>query len=145
MTMESIISVCGDVCSECPRYIATKNNSITELENVARLWHKLGFRDRVIGIEEIKCTGCNKKPNCGYGLTTCEHLMGKDNCGECEFFPCPKFDVIFKKSDIGDEICKLQCNINEYLVLKRAFFNKKEILTKIHRSKFNLKDKNEDN
>jgi hypothetical protein len=134
--MEPIISVCGDVCSECPRYNATINISIEELQNVALLWHRLGFRDRVVDIEEIKCSGCNKKPDCGYGLTTCEHLTDKANCGECELFPCSKFDEVFTRSDKGDEICKLHCNADEYSVLKRAFFNKKEILTNIHHAKF---------
>lgn len=135
--MKPIISVCGDICSECPRYIATKNNRMEELQRVALLWHRLGFRDRVVDVEEIKCTGCHKKPDCGYGLTTCEHMAEKANCGECELFPCPKFDLVFRKSDMGDEICKLHCSSDEYSVLKRAFFNKKEILTNIHRAKFN--------
>ena len=134
--MAQIISVCGDVCSECPRYLATLDDSREKLVNVALLWHRLGFRDRVVDVEEIKCTGCNKKTDCGYGLTTCEHLGNKANCGECELFPCPKFDLVFQKSDMGDEICKLHCSHYEYSVLKRAFFNKKEILTNIHRAKF---------
>jgi hypothetical protein len=135
--MEPIISVCDDVCSECPRYTATINNSIEELQNVALLWYRLGFRDRVVGVEEIKCTGCNKKPDCGYGLTTCEHLTDKANCGECEFFPCPKFDEVFRKSDMGDEICKSKFSLSEYDQFKRAFFMKKEILTNIHLLTFN--------
>jgi hypothetical protein len=133
---ELIISVCGDVCSECPRYKATKRDRIDELEKVAQLWYKLGFRDRVVGIEEIKCTGCNKKPDCGYGLTTCEHLKGLDNCGECELFPCPKFDEVFTKMEKGNEVCKLNCSANDYVIFKKAFFSKKEILAEIHRKKF---------
>lgn len=135
--MSTIISVCGDCCSECPRYLATLNNSSTELERVAQLWFRLGFRDRVVSADEIKCNGCQKKPDCSYGLTNCEHLIGKENCGECKFFPCAKFNAIFKKSDLGDETCKLKCNADEYLQLKRAFFNKKETLSEIHESIFN--------
>ena len=134
---ELIISVCGDVCSECPRYKATKNDRIDELEKVAQLWYTMGFRDRVVNIEEIKCTGCNKKPNCIYGLTTCEHLVEIDNCGECELFPCPKFDEVFKKTDKGDEVCKLNCSVDDYAVLKNAFFSKKEILSEIHKRNMN--------
>ena len=98
--MSTIISVCGDCCSECPRYLATLNNSNTELERIAQLWFRLGFRDRVVSANEIKCNGCQKKPDCSYGLTNCEHLIGKENCGECKFFPCPKFNAVFKKSDL---------------------------------------------
>lgn len=134
--MKTIISVCGDVCSECPRYLATKSDCIDELEKIAQLWYNLGFRDSVVGIEEIKCTGCNKKPNCGYGLTTCEHLVGIDNCGECEHFPCTKFDEVFTKMDKGNEVCRLNCSADDYATLKNAFFSKKEILEDIHRKKF---------
>lgn len=134
--METIIAVCGDVCSECPRYIATKSKQIDELEKVATLWHKLGFRDHVVSMEEIKCAGCKKKPACGYGLTSCEHLNGIENCGECEFFPCSNLESVFMKSDKGDEICRLRCSTEEYGILKKAFFSKNEILTDIHLEKF---------
>ena len=134
--MEPIISACGDICSECPRYMATQSSDNNKLEEIAQLWHRLGLRDHVVGIEEIKCTGCNKKPNCGYGITTCEHLSGKENCGECELFPCPKFDEIFRNSDKYDEICRQFCNPTEYSQLRKAFFQKKEVLSNIHQSKF---------
>jgi hypothetical protein len=134
--METLIAVCGDICTECPRYLATKSGNIEELEKVAQFWFRLGFRDHVVTTEEIKCTGCHKKPNCGYGLTSCEYLVGKANCGECERFPCPKFDEVFRKSEIGDESCKLHCSTDEYRVLKKAFFSKKKVLTEIHREKF---------
>lgn len=138
--MDTVISVCGDCCSECPRYKATQSNSISELEYVAQLWFRLGLRDRVVSIDEISCTGCNKKANCVYNLTTCEHLNGKENCGECRLFPCSKLYAVFKNSDLSDENCKSKCSEDEYLQLKRAFFSKKEILSKINKSIFNKPD-----
>jgi hypothetical protein len=134
--METIISVCGDVCSECPRYIATLDDDNEKLEEIARLWHRLGFRDHIIGIEEIKCTGCNKRPDCIYRLTTCRHLTGKNNCGECELFPCSRFDEILRKLDTIEKASKQLCTPLEYRQLKKAFFNKKKILPNIHQSKF---------
>jgi hypothetical protein len=134
--METRIAVCGDNCSECPRYLATLSNKQQELEKIAQLWYRLGFRDRIVSVEEIKCSGCNKKTDCSYGITTCEHLAGIDNCGECKHFPCPAFDEIFRKTKLGSEICILRCISDEYSSLKKAFFSKKETLTEIHQKKF---------
>ncbi|MDP4274069.1 MAG: DUF3795 domain-containing protein [Bacteroidota bacterium] len=125
------VSICGDICTECPRFIATKNNDTEELQKVARLWYRLGFRDRIVSIEEIKCTGCNKQKSCSYGLNDCVHLKDKDNCGECDLFPCDKIENAFKKSELAESDCKGKCSEEEYLQLKRAFFNKKEILSNI--------------
>lgn len=125
------ISICGDICAECPRYIATENNDTSELQKVALWWYRLGFRDKIVGIEEIKCTGCNKQIICTYGLNDCIHLKNRDNCGECDLFPCEKIENVFKKSELADSLCKGKCTKEEYLQLKRAFFNKKEVLLNI--------------
>lgn len=43
--MMSLIGVCGDNCSYCPRYIATRSGKADELEEVKELWARLGLRD----------------------------------------------------------------------------------------------------
>lgn len=55
------ITLCGDNCLECPRY-----NTYTdeELNKVAKLWHKVGWRDRVVSNEEIRCVGCSSDKQC---------------------------------------------------------------------------------
>ncbi|HOT15937.1 MAG TPA: hypothetical protein PK252_14360 [Bacteroidales bacterium] len=55
MPLSTLISYCGYVCSEYPRYIATQNNDVHELENLARLWFRLGLRDRVVSAQEMRC------------------------------------------------------------------------------------------
>jgi hypothetical protein len=134
--MKQVISICGDVCSECPRYLATLANDHDELQRVAELWFRLGFRDKVVSLEEIKCKGCHTQKQCGYGLTGCKNLTGLANCGECLLFPCEKFDLVFEKTEKGDELCKTRLNALEYAQFKRAFFLKKEILSAIHQFKF---------
>lgn len=40
------IAFCGNNCDFCPRYIATKNESIEELRRCAEIWYKLGWREK---------------------------------------------------------------------------------------------------
>jgi hypothetical protein len=132
MKEELKIGICGDVCSECPRYISTQNNDLSELEKVAELWYRMGFRDKIVSPEELKCTGCSKDLDCTYKVNNCEHLAGKNNCGECEIFPCDRMNLIFDKTDAFALICRKKCTESEYLQLENAFFNKRKILNEIN-------------
>lgn len=129
------ISICGDICSECPRYKATMINDQEALMRVAETWFRLGFRDKIVSMEEIKCLGCNKQKPCAYGLNNCQHLEDKNNCGECNLFPCPKLEVVFKKTALVEKTVKSLSIQAEYLHLKKVFFSKKEILTGINQQK----------
>jgi hypothetical protein len=131
------IAICGDVCSECPRYIATMANDTAEFAKVARLWQKAGYRDRIVSAEELKCHGCNRTIKCAHEINTCEFLGNKSNCGECDFFPCDKINSAFRKSDISKEICKKKCTEEEFQQLNKAFFMKKEILMKVQKKREN--------
>jgi hypothetical protein len=133
MNKVNIISICGDICSECPRYIATLSEDMASLEYLAALWHRLGFRDRVLPPEEMKCTGCNKKKDCNHGINTCEHLGIKNNCGECDHFPCDKIKIVFEKTRETERLCKTKCTPGEYTEFDHAFFMKQQILGKINR------------
>ena len=126
------ISICGDTCSECPRYIATIENDTNRLVELAQLWYRLGFRDRVVEPDEIRCVGCDKTKACSYGINTCPHLEGKDNCGQCDVFPCEKIINIFEKTDDLNERCKRLCPPHEYLQLQKAFLMKRETLYHIN-------------
>jgi hypothetical protein len=135
---EQIISFCGDVCSLCPRYVATLNNDTEALKKFAALWFRLGFRPEVIDPEQMKCYGCNRDMACSNGINNCIHLKKINNCGECQHFPCDKINAVFEKTDKTNTICKGKCTEEEYNVLCNAFLLKREILTKInieHRNK----------
>lgn len=54
--MEEKITLCGDNCIACPRYNA---HSKEELEQVAKLWYRVGWRDRIVSADEIACGGCS--------------------------------------------------------------------------------------
>lgn len=126
------IAICGDICAECPRYIATQANDINALQKIAKLWYRLGFRDAILAPDALQCSGCNKDKVCGHGLTSCEHLKNKNNCGECEYFPCSKIEAVFKKTDAVHELCKSKCTDQEYKSLCKAFLMKREILEEIN-------------
>lgn len=131
------ISFCGDICTECPRYVATIANDVNALKSVAELWFKLGFRPKVVDPEEIKCLGCSKEMACSNGINDCEHLATIMNCGECDSFPCEKINAVFEKTDTVNKTCKDKCTVIEYNVLHKAFFMKRQILTEINRKKRN--------
>jgi len=134
MQINQKISFCGDVCSECPRYIATINNDINALTEFAELWFRLGFRPKVVDPEEIKCYGCNKTMTCSNGINNCEHLSNINNCGECDHFPCDKINAVFQKTDNTNKTCREKCSESEYEILTRAFLNKRQILSEINRN-----------
>jgi len=130
-----IISLCGDLCSECPRYIATQSDDTAKLTELAELWFRLGFRTEIVSVEEIKCNGCSKTKPCSNNINTCDHIRNLGSCGECIFFPCEKINLVFQKTDHWDEICKAKCTADEYAQLKKAFLMKREVLGKIHRNR----------
>lgn len=138
MKKSVLISLCGDTCSECPRYIATQNSDTVRLQKLAELWYRLGFRQEIVGIEEIRCNGCSKTKPCGYGINTCEHVRNLNNCGECAHYPCARISGAFARTDEADQRCRSLCSPEEYAQLQKAFLMKRETLNKINSEKFNI-------
>lgn len=126
--MPCIISACGDNCSVCPRYTAKTE---AELHNVAELWYKLGFRDKVVTSDEIKCNGCSSKNNCKYGLFDCHKRHNVEKCNECNKYPCK---TITDMLDLIEPIrlkSREICTDEEYNALAKAFFEKKQNLERL--------------
>lgn len=125
--MEEMITLCGDNCMKCPRYNANSNE---ELEQVAKLWYRIGLRDTIVSTEEINCRGCSPHKQCAYQLFDCieEHKVLK--CNQCVAFPCEKIKNMLKKSKLYQEKCKEICSKQEYEALTEAFFNKEANLYK---------------
>lgn len=126
-TMNQKITLCGDNCMECPRYLA---NSEEELHEIAKLWHKVGWRDRVVSNDEIRCTGCSSHKECTYGLVECtkEHQVSK--CNQCIEFPCVRILDMLKRSEEYKRKCREVCSEAEYVMLEKAFFDKENNLKK---------------
>jgi hypothetical protein len=132
MSKDLKIAYCGDVCTECPRYIATQNKDNAEFVKIAELWFRLGFRERIVSAGELKCNGCSKDLECAHLINTCEHLKDKYNCGECDLFPCDKLNAAFQKSEKINKLCKAKCTALEFEKLSRAFLMKRQILSEIN-------------
>ena len=121
------ITLCGDNCFSCPRYNAQSDE---ELEQVAKLWYRVGMRDSIVSTKEIKCNGCSPNKDCTYQLFDCVKGHGVSKCNQCVDFPCEKISHMLEKSKKYQDKCKRFCSRQEYATLRDAFFNKEENLKK---------------
>lgn len=121
------ITLCGDNCLECPRYLAKTEK---ELKDAAELWYRVGWRDSIVSPDEIRCTGCSSHKNCTYQLVTCVKEHKVEKCSQCSEFPCDKINRMLIRSYEYQEKCKSVCSQDEYEKLEKSFFNKAENLMK---------------
>jgi hypothetical protein len=126
-----IISACGNDCKACPRHMPKTDD---ELQKTAELWFKIGYRNRVVTNDEIKCYGCKTDNWCRYDIVHCVTAKGVDNCGKCEDYPCSKINEAFEKTVAFVPACKKICSSDEYDTMTKAFFEKKKNLDSIHLS-----------
>lgn len=121
------ITLCGDNCTYCPRYLAKTD---AELEKVAELWYRAGWREKIVSNDEIRCSGCSSHKNCTYELVDCIKKQHIEKCCECNQFPCEKISKMLKRTKEYDAKCKEVCSKEEYNLLEKAFFHKEENLKK---------------
>lgn len=124
---EEMITLCGDNCLDCPRYLAKTEE---ELAETADLWYRMGWRDKVVSNEEIRCTGCTSHKECTYHLVECTKEHGVEKCRLCLQFPCDKSKDMLDRSKEYERKSRAVCTAGEYRMLKAAFFNKEENLKK---------------
>ncbi|HUW66368.1 MAG TPA: DUF3795 domain-containing protein [Spirochaetia bacterium] len=86
-----MIGYCGLVCSECPAFLATKNDDDVAREKTAAMYaEKYGFD---LKPEDINCDGCltlgeRKLIYCQTcGIKQCCSERGQENCALCSE-PC---------------------------------------------------------
>lgn len=121
---EPIISVCGDDCAVCPRYLAQTDE---ELHETALFWYKAGWRDYILSNEEIKCTGCGFRPQCSFMLLPCTVEHGVNMCYECSSFVCDKVRNTIAISEEKMKACREACDSDaEFEMMRRAFYNKEK-------------------
>ena len=125
--MEEKITLCGDNCIECPRYNA---HSEEELQNVAELWYRVGWRDYIVSNEEIRCEGCSSHKTCTYHLVECTKEHNVVKCNQCAEFPCERISNMLERSKEYQKRCKEVCSDVEYDMLEKAFFDKESNLRK---------------
>lgn len=131
---EPIISVCGDDCAVCPRYLAKTDE---ELHETAIFWHQVGWRDHVVTNEEIRCTGCGCRPSCSYARLPCIEAHGVKQCRDCPQFECAKIAEMLENSDIKKAVCESACETpEEFAGFCRAFYEKETNLREKERTDF---------
>ena len=138
----NMIGICGDKCNCCPRYIATQDGSIQDLEKVKELWVRLGLRDSNFLAQDMACEGCLPENKCAYiDLRSCPNLKSCENCGLCIEYPCKLIKRAFESEKLEIQAQKV-CTQEEMEILRKAFFSKKEYFDHIHQ-KFQEKSRKE--
>lgn len=119
-------SVCGDDCAVCPRFLAQTEE---ELHQTAVFWHQVGWRDRVVSNEEIRCRGCGTRQSCAFMLLPCLKEKGLASCAACGEHPCKKIDRMLALSAEKEAQCRNACGDERmFAMLKRAFYEKERNL-----------------
>jgi hypothetical protein len=126
--MPSKISACGNDCTACPRYIATQSGNPEELELVAELWYRCGWREKVVSNKEIACKGCKPNSHCKYHIIECVAERNVASCAVCLEYPCEKINYAFETSDKFERTIEEVCSASEVINLKKAFAHKRKNL-----------------
>ena len=130
MIEEKIIAACGNDCASCPRYVVYPyEKTDDELYHTAELWMRIGYRDHVVGNEEIACYGCKPENWCRYRVIKCCKDQGIKTCGECSEYPCDNIKACFKVTKSFEPLCRQVCTDDEYKRLEKAFFVKEKNLS----------------
>lgn len=125
ISTRSRIAVCGNDCGKCPRHASRTDE---ELAEAARLWHRVGLRDRELAVDEIRCGGCRPGRPCPHGVVDCAAEQGVDSCGLCENYPCRTIQEAFDRTATFTPRCLAACTSGEFAALHAAFFRKQENL-----------------
>lgn len=106
--MERIVAYCGIICSDCPTFIATKNDDDAERRRVAELWTKQYGKE--YKKEDINCDGClTGGPRIFNYCKVCEIrkcARGRDvrNCAYCEDYACETLSKLLNEYEPAKEV-----------------------------------------
>lgn len=128
--MRKIIAYCGNVCTSCPRFLATFNNNREQLQAVRNLWVKTELRDESVIAEDLKCRGCTSATHCRHGIRECAQSKKVQTCAECGDYPCSKLNLAFDRTAEFAHECKGNCTPEEYSSMDESMFQKKSTLDK---------------
>ncbi len=93
-----MIAHCGLICTECPAYLATRNDDQELRAKTAAEWSKM-FKSE-IKPQDINCDGCLSQSAklfgyCGVcAVRRCGQEKGLENCAPCPDYPCPELTEI---------------------------------------------------
>ena len=93
---QTIIAYCGLTCTDCPAFIATRDNDTEKLKSLAMEWYgEEGDPDYCL------CEGCNteglKNKHCSNcGVRTCAIQRGVVICAHCDDYGCDTLTGLFQ-------------------------------------------------
>ena len=96
-----MVSFCGEICTECSAYVATRSDDAAALQRVADEWNaRFGTSLRA---EDCVCDGClGEGRRIGYCRTcavrACAIERRLENCAHCKEYACQKLGVCFENS-----------------------------------------------
>jgi hypothetical protein len=95
--METMISRCGLVCTQCPAFIATLEDDDAKRAEVAELWSKQFNME--IKAEDVNCVGCladgKHSSYCGIcEIRKCAIERGLESCGLCDDYACENLEKV---------------------------------------------------
>ena len=96
--MQEMIAYCGLVCTGCPAYIATQENSDTLRKQVVEKWSTDLYP---IKVEDINCDGCLSVGKrlikfCNEcEVRACGSEKEIENCAHCEDYACSKLEKLW--------------------------------------------------
>lgn len=123
---DPVLSCCGDDCAVCPRRLASTDE---ELRQTAEFWYEVGWRNRVVTNDEIRCVGCGTRQRCAFMILPCMREHDVNVCKECTKYPCERIGDMLRSSAIKAEECRAHCEDDEeWRMLKRAFYEKEKNL-----------------
>ena len=98
--MNTMIAYCGIVCSECPTFIATREDDDAKRAKVAEMWSKQ--YKMAIKAEDINCDGCISAGGQLFSycsvcdIRKCGQNHGVVNCAYCTDYGCERLTRFFK-------------------------------------------------
>jgi hypothetical protein len=126
------LGMCGDRCDVCPRYVATATDDAVLFERIMRIYVKTGLRGENSPLDSLRCSGCSRENKCAYSVVR-DCAMDKQirNCGECSDYPCDEINKVFQITEDFRKRLEQVCSKEEFALFDRAFFRKKEYLSKV--------------
>ena len=97
--MEKMTAFCGISCTECPTFLATREDDDEKRTKVASQWSK--FFQMSLKPEDINWDGCQSKNGRLFShckvceIRGCGQEKGLKNCAYCQEYPCQKLSNLF--------------------------------------------------
>jgi hypothetical protein len=115
--MEQMIAYCGLVCTDCPAYAATQQDSDAMRKEVVEKWSSDQSR---LKIEDINCDGCLSVGKLLFKFCNdcevriCGSSKNVQNCAHCDDYACSKLEKLWDMISAGEAKERLE-NIREEL------------------------------